>query len=139
MTMTSQFIEMTLFSFFSFFFVVVLFLLLILVPSPSFMSISSLVLELWQFFFIRDSSEIWKSDIPRSEVCPISGDSGELGIPNLAQMSLIKCYWWLNLAICQSYSFYHFWFIKGKPTGQGGLRQYVFYNCLLTRLWRHRF
>ena len=35
-----------------------------LVTSPSFMSISSLVLELWQFLFIRDWPEIWKSEIP---------------------------------------------------------------------------
>ena len=27
-----------------------------------------------------------------SEFCPISGDLGKLGIPNLAQMFLIKCY-----------------------------------------------
>ena len=31
-----------------------------------------------------------------SESCPISRDWGKLGIPNLAQMSLIKCY--LNAA-----------------------------------------
>ena len=51
MTMTSQFSEsMSTSKFFD----VVLFLLLSLVTGPSFMSISSLVLELWQFFFIRD-------------------------------------------------------------------------------------
>ena len=27
-----------------------------------------------------------------SEFCPISGDWDELGIPNLARMSLMKCY-----------------------------------------------
>ena len=26
----------------------------------------------------------------------------------------------LNAAKCQGYSFYHFWVIKGKPTGEGG-------------------
>ena len=26
----------------------------------------------------------------------------------------------LNTAKCQVYSFYHFWVIKGKPTGEGG-------------------
>ena len=62
------------------------------------MSISSLVLELWQFSFIRDWPEIRKSEIPPSEFCPISGDWGELWIPNLAQMSLIKCYWMLQNA-----------------------------------------
>ena len=38
-----------------------------LVTDPSFTSVSSLVLELWQFM----------------EFCPISGGWGELGIPNL--------------------------------------------------------
>ena len=58
----------------------------------------SLVLELWQFSFMRDWPEIRKSEIPPSEFCPISGDWGELWIPNLAQMSLIKCYWMLQNA-----------------------------------------
>ena len=31
-------------------------------------------------------------EIPRIEFCLISGDWGELGIPNLAQMSLMKHY-----------------------------------------------
>ena len=31
-----------------------------------------------------------------SEFCPISGDWGELWIPNLAWMSLIECYWMLQ-------------------------------------------
>ena len=67
-----------------------------LVTGPSFMSISSLVLELWQFSFIRDWPEIRKSEIPPSEFCPISGDWGKLWIPNLARMSLIECYWMLQ-------------------------------------------
>ena len=33
-----------------------------------------------------------------SEFCPISEDWGELGIPNLARTSLIKCYWMLQNA-----------------------------------------
>ena len=74
------------------FFDVVFFLLWILVIDPSFMSISSLVLELWQFYFIRDWPEIWKSKIPPSEFWPIFGDWGKLWIPNLARMSLIKSY-----------------------------------------------
>ena len=93
MTMTSQLLYMTSSSIF---FDVVLFLLSILVTGRSFMSISSLILELWQFSFIRDWPEIRKSEIPPSEFCPISGDWGELGIPNLARMSLIKCYWMLQ-------------------------------------------
>ena len=93
MTMTSQFSDMTSSSNF---FDVVLFLLSSLVTGPSFMSISSLVLELWQFSFIRDWPEIRKSEIPSSEFCPISGDWGKLWIPNLARMSLIECYWMLQ-------------------------------------------
>ena len=50
----------------------VLFLLSSLVTGPSFMSIS-LVLELWQFPFIRDWLELQKSEIPPSEFCPTSG------------------------------------------------------------------
>ena len=95
MAMTLQFAEMTSPSKF---FDVVLFLLSSLVTSLSFMSISSLVLELWQFYFIRDWPEIWKSEIPQSKFCPIPRDWVELGMPNLAWMSLIRCYWMLPAA-----------------------------------------
>ena len=80
------------------FFDVVLFLLSSLVTGPSFMSISSLVLELWQFSFIRDWLEIRKSEIPPSEFCPKSGHWGESGIQNLAGMPPMKCYWMLQNA-----------------------------------------
>ena len=93
--LTSQFSDKTSSSNF---FYVVLFLLWSLVTCPSFMSISSLVLELWQFFFIRDWSEIRKSEIDPSEFCSISGDWVKLRIPSLARMSLIKCYWMLQNA-----------------------------------------
>ena len=77
---------------------VVLFHLSSLVTGPSFVSISSLVLELWQFSFIRDCPEIRKSKLPPSEFCQISGEWGKLGIPNLARTSLTKCYWILQNA-----------------------------------------
>ena len=54
------------------FFDVVSFLLSSLVTHTSFISISWLVLYLWQFSFIRDWREIWKLEIPPSEFCPIS-------------------------------------------------------------------
>ena len=54
------------------FFDVVSFLLSSVVTHTSFISISWLVLYLWQFSFIRDWREIWKLEIPPSEVCPIS-------------------------------------------------------------------
>ena len=91
--MSSQFSDMMSTSIF---FDIALFLLSSLVTGPSFMSISSLVLELWQFSFIKDWPEIWKSEIPPSEFYPLSGDRGELWIANLAQMSLIECYWMLQ-------------------------------------------
>ena len=99
--MTSQFLDMTSLSNS---FDVVLFLLSSLVTGPSFMSISSLVLELWQFTFIRDWSEIQKSEIPPSGFYPISGDTGELGIPNLGRMSLMKYYWLLQNARVTSFT-----------------------------------
>ena len=74
----------------------VLFLLSSLVIAPSFMSISSLVLELWQFSFLRDWPEIWKLEIPPSEFFPVSGDWGKLWIPNLARTSVTECYWMLQ-------------------------------------------
>ena len=52
---------------------ITLFFLSSLVTGPSFMSISSLVLELWQFSFIREGPEIWKSEILLSEFCQIFG------------------------------------------------------------------
>ena len=76
----------------------VLFLLSRLVTGRSFMSVSSLVLELWQFSFIRDWPEIWKLEILPSEFCPISRDWGELEIPKLVRMSLMKFYWMLQNA-----------------------------------------
>ena len=45
-----------------------------LFTGPIFLSISSLVLELWQFSFIRDWPEIQKSEVHLSGFCPISGD-----------------------------------------------------------------
>ena len=117
MAMTSQFSKMRSSSIF---FDVVLFLLSSLVTGQSFMSISSLVLELWQFPFIRDWPEIRKSEIPPSEFCPISGDWGELWIPNLAQMSLIKCYWMLQNARVTAFTVSELLREYQKGGGRGG-------------------
>ena len=76
----------------------VLFLLSSLVTGPSVMSISSLVLDLWQFSFIRDWPEVRKLELTPLEFCPIYGDWGELGISNLPHMCLMKCYWILQNA-----------------------------------------
>ena len=80
----------------------VMFLLLSLVTGSSFMTISLLVLELWQCSFIRDWPEIWKLEIPLSEFCPITGDWSKL--PNLTQRSLMKCYWMLPNARVTSFT-----------------------------------
>ena len=95
MTMTSQISDMTSLSKR---FDVGLFLWWSLVIRRGFMSISLLVLELRQFFFIRDWPEIRKSQIPPSEFCTMFRDWDKLKIPNLARMPLIKCYWMLQNA-----------------------------------------
>ena len=74
-----------------------MFLLPSLVTVSSFMTISLLVLELWQFPIIKDWSEIRKWELPMPAFFPISGNRGKLGILNLAWMFLIKCYWKLVL------------------------------------------
>ena len=128
MTMTSQFADM---ASSSSFFEVAMFFLYSLITGPSSMSVSSLVLELWQFSFIRDWSEIRKPDITPSDFCPVSGDKGDLGIPNLARMSRMKCYRMLKNV---SYSFYRFWVIKGKPTGR--VKSHMnSYDMIIQTLW----
>ena len=64
------------------------FLLSSLASSTSFMSMSSLVLELWQSLFIRDLTINPK--IPPPEFSPISGYWSEWAISNLVWMSLMK-------------------------------------------------
>ena len=75
---------------------VTVFSLSILVIAPIFMSISLLVLELWQFSFIRTWRKIRKSEIPSSEFWPISEDRNQLEIPNFVRMSLLKSCWMLQ-------------------------------------------
>ena len=77
---------------------VVLFLLSNLVTGPSFMSISSLVLKLWQFSFVKDWPEVRKLEIPPSEFCPIPEDWAKLWIPNFARMSLTEFHWMLQIS-----------------------------------------
>ena len=94
-----------------------LFLLSSLDTGPSFMSISSLVLELWQFSFIRDWPEIRKSEIPTSEFFPISGDWGEFWIPNLARMSLIECYCMLQNSRATAFTVFEL--LRENQLGEG--------------------
>ena len=111
-TMTSQFPNMTSSSNF---FDVAVFLLSSLVTGPSFMT-KFLVLELWQFLFIKDWPEIRKSEIPPSGFGRISGNWGELGKPNLAQLSLIKVYWMLQNVMVTAFTVSELL----RESGQGG-------------------
>ena len=107
--MTSQFSEMTSSSIF---WKVLLFLLSSLVVAPSFMSISLLVLELWQFTFIRDWPEIQKSKYPVS-VFPNMWRLEQVRNTKFSRNVSNKML--LNAAKCQGSSFYRFWVFKGKP------------------------
>ena len=113
--MTSQLADMASSSNFS---DVFLFLLSSLGSGPSFMSISSLVLELWQFTFIRDWPEIRKSETPLVWVLP---NTRRLGLVRDTKFGMnVSNEMLLNDAKCQGYNFYCFWVIKGKPKGEGG-------------------
>ena len=59
---------------------VILVLLVLSSTAPSLISITSLVLEVWQFLFVRNWPKIRKSEIPPSEFCSKYGDCGEQGI-----------------------------------------------------------
>ena len=91
------------------FFDVVLFFLSSLVTGPSFMSISSLVLELWQFLTRNPKigyNPVW--------VLPNVWGQGRIRDTKLganASNEMLS-----NVAKCQGHSFYRFWVIKGKPT-----------------------
>ena len=94
-------------------FVLTLFLLSGLVTDPSFMWISSLVLELWYFPFIRDWTETRKLEISPSEVCFIYGDSSQ----DIKSGTDVSNKMLVYAAKFHGYNFCHFWVIKGKPTG----------------------
>ena len=128
-TMTSQIIDMMSTSHF---FDVVLFSLSSLVTGPSFISISSLVLELWPFSFIRDWPEIRKSEIPLSEFCPISGDWGELWILHLARMSLIECYGMLQNSKVTAFTVFEL--LRENQLGDWGVKLPSFPNKIRVEL-----
>ena len=111
MTMTSQFSDMTSTSNF---FDVVLFLLSSLVTGPSFISISSLFLELWQFSFMTDCPESENRKYP-VWVFPNIWRLGQVTDTKLG--TNVSNRMLLNAPKFQGYSFYRFRVIKGKPTG----------------------
>ena len=124
------------------FFCVVLFFLSSLLTGSSFMSISSLALELWQFSSIRDWPDIRKSELPPSEFCPISGDWGELWILNLKRMSLIQCY--SILRISRVSSFCRFCQLGGggkipPDPSRLGLRKKLFLKQVKSRVSRSKY
>ena len=126
----------------SFFFCVVLFFLSSLLTGSSFMSISSLALELWQFSSISDWPDIRKSELPPSEFCPISGDWGELWILNLKRMSLIQCY--SILRISRVSSFCRFCQLGGggkipPDPSRLGLRKKLFLKQVKSRVSRSKY
>ena len=100
------------------FFDVILFLLSSLVIDLGFMPISSLVLELWQFSFIRDWPEIRKSEITHVWVLRNIWRLGGVRDTTFGKNTSDKML--LNAGKLQGTSFYRFRVIKGKPTRWGG-------------------
>ena len=49
-------------------------------------------------FFYKELTRNSEIKIPPSEFCTISGDWGELRVPDVAGMCLIECYWMLQIA-----------------------------------------
>ena len=90
-----------------------------LVTGPSFMSISSLVLELWQFSFIKGLTR--NPEILNTSVWVLS-DIWRLGrVMDTKFCTNVSNRILLNAAKYQGYSLCRFWVIKGKPTGGGGI------------------
>ena len=114
----SQFADMTsslsLLLLLLFFWLSVLFLSSLII-GPSFMSISWLVLELWQFFIYIGLTR--NPEIGNTPVW-ILHDIWRLGRVSTTKFgTYVSNKMLLNTAKCQGYSFYCFWVIKWKPTG----------------------
>ena len=120
MAMTSQFADMRSSSNF-------LNDVLFLLPSPSFISISSMVLEIWQFSFIRDWPEIRKSEIPPSEFCLTSKDWDQLGIPNFVRMFLQN----VTMPGLQLLPFLSYEVLTYRRRGDGGLGLIALFTRLI--------
>ena len=130
--MTSQFISMTSSS--NFFDVDVL-LLSSLVTGLSFILVSWLVIQLWQFLFYK-----------RLTRNPKIGNTAVLALLNIWRLGQVRDTKFgtnvsnkelLDIAKCQCYSFCRFWVIKEKPTlflQQGESKIRLGLKCLLKRL-----
>ena len=108
-----------------------LFILSSLVTGQKFISISSLVVELWQFSFITTWEDIPKLELFSPEFCLISRDWDELRIPNLVGMFLLKYYWILYNARVTAFTIYEL--LRGNQ--QAGVKL----PPLPTLPWLHKF
>ena len=116
MTMTSKFADMTSSSNC---FDIFMFLLSSLVTGPSFMSISSLVLELWLIFYkgLDRNPEIGNAPVwVLPNIWRLGGEKNTKFGTKFSNEML------LNAAKCQGESFYRFSLIKGKPTEGKGVK-----------------
>ena len=66
---------------------------------------------------ISDWPEVRKSKILAYTFCSVSGYLGKLGIPSLAQMSIIKCYWMLDNARITAFTISEL--LMENQTGEG--------------------
>ena len=95
------------------FFDVVVFLLSILVASPSFMSISRLVLEsLFLYKRLNRNPEIGNAVVWVLPNIQRLGQVRDTSFDTIVSDKMLS-----HVAKCNGYSFYRFWVIKGKPTG----------------------
>ena len=70
-------------------------------------------------FDYKGWSEIQKFEIPPSELCPISGDWGKLGILNLTRIFLMKLYWMLQNSRVTAFTFLSY---QGKINTRRGVK-----------------
>ena len=110
MKMRSQFVEITSGSFFD----DLVFVLLSLATGLNYISMTSLLLELWHFLFTRDSPEIQKY----TPVWTFPNLWRLMRVRDTKFSAIITDKVLRNSEKCQDCSFYHFWVIKGKPAGR---------------------
>ena len=81
-----------------------------LVTDSSFLSVSILILELWQFSFIRDWPKSRKSEPNFLRLRQVRDTKFDTNVSNEKL---------LNAPKFQGCRIYHFWVIKGKAKGEG--------------------
>ena len=99
-----------------------------LVTGPSFMSLSSLVLESWKSSFMRDWPEIGNQKHP----CLVLPDIWRLDwVRDTKFVTNVTNEMLLSAAKCQGYILYRFWGIKGKATGGKIIPTQIRVKCYL--------